>query len=162
MVAQVLHVLHHVVASVVLLVLVVVKVHQNHQLAQVVAMDVRVVVVYHAVEARKILGVQLVLEVVVLIVLVVVVKVAVQVVPENVVVHRVRVFALTPAIEDFAILSHEELRYSIDLPDTESVRALFMMTPYAYRTSREDRERVLSLSEVTTEVEFVIDVYEKI
>ena len=37
-----------------------------------------------------------------------------------------------------------------------------MMTPYAYRTSREDRERVLSLSSVTTEVEFIIDVYEKL
>ena len=44
----------------------------------------------------------------------------------------------------------------------EAIRSLFMMTPYAYRTSSEDRERVLSLSEVSTEVEFMIDVYEKI
>ena len=66
------------------------------------------------------------------------------------------------AIEDFAILSHEELRYSIDLPDTESVRALFMMTPYAYRTGREDRERVLALSSITTDVDFHITVYEKL
>ena len=65
-------------------------------------------------------------------------------------------------IEGFGLLSHEVLKYKIRLDTSEDIRALFMMTPYAYRTSREDRERVLSLSEVVTEVEFVIDVYEKL
>ena len=37
-----------------------------------------------------------------------------------------------------------------------------MMTPYAYRTPKEDKERVLATSSVTTEIEFIIDVYEKI
>lgn len=62
----------------------------------------------------------------------------------------------------FRLVSHEELSYVLKLNTSEDIRSLFMMTPYAYRTSREDRERVLSLSEVTTDVEFVIDVYEKI
>ena len=65
-------------------------------------------------------------------------------------------------IEGFKLLSHETVKYTLKLNTAEDIRALFMMTPYAYRTSREDRERVLSLSEVTTDVEFVIDVYEKI
>ena len=65
-------------------------------------------------------------------------------------------------LDGFKLLSHETLSYDLKLDTNGDVRALFMMTPYAYRTSREDRERVLSLSEVTTEVEFVIDVYEKI
>lgn len=65
-------------------------------------------------------------------------------------------------IEGFRLLSHERLLYTLKLNTAEDIRALFMMTPYAYRTSREDRELVLSLSEVTTDVEFVIDVYEKI
>lgn len=64
-------------------------------------------------------------------------------------------------IEGFRLVSHETLAYRIDLNTPEDIRALFMMTPYAYRTPREDRERVLSLSEVSTEVEFIIDVYEK-
>ena len=65
-------------------------------------------------------------------------------------------------IDGFKLLSHDTLTYSIRLDTADAIRSLFMMTPYAYRTSREDRERVLSLSEVVTEVEFVIDVYEKI
>jgi 23S rRNA (guanine745-N1)-methyltransferase len=65
-------------------------------------------------------------------------------------------------LDGFKLLSHETLSYTLKLDTEGDIRALFMMTPYAYRTSREDRERVLSLSEVTTEVEFVIDVYEKI
>lgn len=62
----------------------------------------------------------------------------------------------------FRLVSHEGLSYALKLDTSEDIRSLFMMTPYAYRTSKEDRERVLSLSEVTTDVEFVIDVYEKL
>ena len=36
-----------------------------------------------------------------------------------------------------------------------------MMTPYAYRTRKEDSERVLSLDRLTTEVEFILFVYKK-
>lgn len=66
------------------------------------------------------------------------------------------------SVDGFRLVSHETLSYNIKLDTDGDVRALFMMTPYAYRTSKEDRERVLSLSEVSTEVEFIIDVYEKI
>jgi 23S rRNA (guanine745-N1)-methyltransferase len=66
------------------------------------------------------------------------------------------------SLSGFKLVSHEILSYEIKLCTKEDIHSLFMMTPYAYRTSREDRERVLSLSEVSTEVEFVIDVYEKI
>lgn len=65
-------------------------------------------------------------------------------------------------LDGFKLLSHDTLSYVIRLDNGDAIRSLFMMTPYAYRTSREDRERVLSLSEVSTEVEFIIDVYEKI
>ena len=36
-----------------------------------------------------------------------------------------------------------------------------MMTPYAYRTSREGRERLAELTSLTTEVEFYLFVYRK-
>lgn len=65
-------------------------------------------------------------------------------------------------LDGFELLSHETLSYTLKLDTEGDVRALFMMTPYAYRTPREDRERVLSLSEVATDVEFVIDVYKKL
>ena len=66
------------------------------------------------------------------------------------------------AIEDFELISYEELRYDVNLEDNAAVRSLFMMTPYAYRTGREDRERVLSLESLVTEAEFCIAVYRKI
>ena len=66
------------------------------------------------------------------------------------------------AIDGFELVSYEELKYDINLESSDDVRALFMMTPYAYRTGREDRERVLSLESLVTEAEFCIAVYRKI
>ena len=66
------------------------------------------------------------------------------------------------ALDGFRLVSHDLLSYTIKLDTPEDIKALFMMTPYAYRTSKEDRERILSLSEIMTGVEFIIDVYEKI
>ena len=37
-----------------------------------------------------------------------------------------------------------------------------MMTPYAYRTKKEEREKALSLDYLKTEIEFIILVYERI
>ena len=64
-------------------------------------------------------------------------------------------------IDGFMLVSHETLSYRISLDTEEAVRSLFMMTPYAYRTPKEDKERILSLSSVSTEIEFIIDVYKK-
>ena len=65
------------------------------------------------------------------------------------------------AIEGFELVSYEEMKYDVALRSGAEVRSLFMMTPYAYRTSKEDRERVLSLESLVTEAEFCIAVYRK-
>ena len=65
------------------------------------------------------------------------------------------------ALQGFTCLSDESLSYTLRLSSAEAVRSLFMMTPYAYRTSREGRERVLSLSHLETEVAFRILTYRK-
>ena len=59
------------------------------------------------------------------------------------------------------MLSDESISYSITLSGRKDIESLFMMTPYAYRTSREDRERLLSLDTLVTEVAFRLLVYEK-
>lgn len=66
------------------------------------------------------------------------------------------------SFDGFSLVSHETLRYEVTLETHEDIRSLFMMTPYAYRTSLEDRDRVLSLSTLTTEIEFEIAVYERL
>ena len=64
-------------------------------------------------------------------------------------------------ISGFSLVHYESFRYDVTLATQEDVRALFMMTPYAYRTKREDRERVLALNSLVTEAEFCIAIYEK-
>jgi 23S rRNA (guanine745-N1)-methyltransferase len=66
-----------------------------------------------------------------------------------------------PEILGFELIESENLKYTLKLDGAEKIRSLFMMTPYAYRTPRESRDRVLSLDKLTTEVEFEIFVYKK-
>lgn len=66
------------------------------------------------------------------------------------------------ALAGFSLVEDRELKYEIHLSLAEDIKALFMMTPYAYRTDALGRERVLSLKELKTEVHFKILVYEKL
>ena len=53
------------------------------------------------------------------------------------------------------------LHYSINLDNPESIRNLFSMTPYSYRTSEKDMNKLLALTTLETEVEVDIFVYRK-
>lgn len=53
------------------------------------------------------------------------------------------------------------LSYGISLRSAEEIRNLFSMTPYSYRTSERDMQKLLALSELETEVEVEISVYRK-
>lgn len=59
------------------------------------------------------------------------------------------------------LLEKHTVSYVIDLEDAESIRNLFSMTPYSYRTSEKDMKKLLSLERLTTEVEVEIYVYRK-
>ena len=64
-------------------------------------------------------------------------------------------------LEGFTLISEKELRYPLQLDTDADIRALFMMTPYAYRTSAAGRERVLALRELKTDAHFLILTYRK-
>ena len=64
-------------------------------------------------------------------------------------------------IPGFKLASREELRYSLNLDSAEKIRALFMMTPYAYRTGERGRQRVHALSSLECEAHFYVLVYER-
>ena len=55
--------------------------------------------------------------------------------------------------------SEETLKYSVTIEGEETIKALFSMTPYYYRTSREDREKLDGRDRLDTEVEVVIHRY---
>ncbi len=65
-------------------------------------------------------------------------------------------------LEGFKLLRTEHISYDITLDCKEDINALFMMTPYAYRTKKEDREKLLKLDKMTTKVDFIVFVYERI
>ena len=65
------------------------------------------------------------------------------------------------ALEGFSLVSSEELKYELNLDTESDIRALFMMTPYAYRTNKAGIERVLSLKSLKTNAHFIILTYRK-
>ena len=62
----------------------------------------------------------------------------------------------------FELLKREKIAYLLNLDTQEKIHSLFMMTPYAYRSPREGRERLAALDTLTTEIEFYLFVYRKV
>lgn len=60
------------------------------------------------------------------------------------------------------VLEHKRtVSYNIEINDSEAIRNLFSMTPYSYRTSEKDLQKLLALESLKTEVEVDIFVYRK-
>lgn len=66
-----------------------------------------------------------------------------------------------PECEDFRLLEARELKYSIHLESPEEISALFEMTPYYYKTGREDQQKAADAKELTVTLEFGVGVYRK-
>lgn len=60
------------------------------------------------------------------------------------------------APEGFETVCRRELRRVIKLESGEDIRNLFMMTPYYYKTGREDQAKLDSLERLDTEAEFAL------
>lgn len=73
---------------------------------------------------------------------------------------------LNPAVsvekEGYLFKSGCELKYSVTLDCNEDITALFMMTPYYYKTGKNDQDKLKSLDSLTVSLEFYIAEYEKI
>lgn len=63
--------------------------------------------------------------------------------------------------ELFSLVSQKEIKYKIKLTEKDDIENLFKMTPYYYKTGREDAERLLSLESLETTVHFGVEIYEK-
>ena len=65
------------------------------------------------------------------------------------------------ALSGFTLISEDKVSYKLTLDTTDKIRSLFMMTPYAYRTPKSAGGRLLSMTSLTTEVEFIVFTYER-
>lgn len=64
--------------------------------------------------------------------------------------------------DGFETEGFEELRYSIRLESREDIEDLFRMTPYYYKTSAADQDKLRRAEQLETEIEFGIIRYRKI
>ena len=64
--------------------------------------------------------------------------------------------------DGFELAESQELKYTVTLGSNKEIENLFRMTPYYYKTSRSDQQKLEKLSELTTEVEFCVLVYKKV
>ena len=64
-------------------------------------------------------------------------------------------------LEGFRLAERRDIVSRITLPDAADIEALFMMTPYYYKTSRADQEKLARLQTLETETSFALLVYEK-
>ncbi|WMJ22091.1 methyltransferase domain-containing protein [Paludicola sp. MB14-C6] len=63
-------------------------------------------------------------------------------------------------LDGFTLLNKEKVKSQIHLSNNEDIMNLFQMTPYYYKTSKEDTERLMSLNELTTTIEFELLIYQ--
>ena len=72
---------------------------------------------------------------------------------------------LNPAVkrekEGYLFKSGQEVKYSVTLDCNQDIEALFMMTPYYYKTGKSDQDKLKSINELTVSLEFFIAEYEK-
>lgn len=61
----------------------------------------------------------------------------------------------------FTLLSKETLTDVLHITDKDDIRSLFEMTPYYYKTSAEDQQRLLALDTLDTDIGFLILLYQK-
>ncbi|HBJ18397.1 MAG TPA: methyltransferase [Clostridiales bacterium] len=64
-------------------------------------------------------------------------------------------------LDGFTLLESREIRYPLTLDGKERIADLFLMTPYAYRTSPKDKEKLAARDTLVTEVHFRILIYQK-
>ena len=64
-----------------------------------------------------------------------------------------------PQTAELELIGTQRVTASITLQTQADIEAVFQMTPYYYRTRREDRERLAGLQRLETDIEFVIAEY---
>lgn len=62
----------------------------------------------------------------------------------------------------FELCEEVKVDYELHLSMTEDILALFMMTPYYYKTGAEDQKKVLTMKELDTQIRFRVLVYKRV
>jgi 23S rRNA (guanine745-N1)-methyltransferase len=63
--------------------------------------------------------------------------------------------------ERMELVEERRVRFDITLTSSELIEELFTMTPYYWRTSPEDKQKIWGLSQLSCEVDVIIAIYRK-
>ena len=63
--------------------------------------------------------------------------------------------------EKFELLEETSVTYGINLSDGKDIGNLFAMTPYFYRTSQKDKEKLEKISSLFTKIDVELFIYKK-
>lgn len=66
------------------------------------------------------------------------------------------------ALSEFKLIKRDTICGNIDISCNEDIFSLFSMTPYFYKTSEENRQRLVKLQTLTTEIGFEMLTYKKL
>lgn len=64
-------------------------------------------------------------------------------------------------LKELQLLCEEPLRFSLELKNKNEIADLFCMTPYFYKTGKEDQEKLKKLNTLTVTADFCIQLYQK-
>lgn len=65
-------------------------------------------------------------------------------------------------IQGFQLIDKRDLKYKIKLDNNQDIQNLFKMTPYYYKTSATDQQKLDNLSSLETRIEFELLIYKNI
>ena len=63
---------------------------------------------------------------------------------------------------EFNILSKENLKYKVSIEDNQAIKQLFLMTPYSFKTSKEDFSKLDVLENLEVTLDFAIYILENL
>ena len=63
--------------------------------------------------------------------------------------------------KEMMLVEERRLSYEISIGDNASIKALFAMTPYYWKTSKDDLEKLEGIERLKTEVDMIFSVYKK-
>ena len=64
-------------------------------------------------------------------------------------------------LDMFSLIEFHEIKYTFHLNTNQEIKALFKMTPYYYKTSRSDQEKLNSINKLDIQAEFGVEVFIK-
>ena len=65
-------------------------------------------------------------------------------------------------LEGFSLEDKVRITYDMQIDDHEDIMSLFSMTPYFYRTGKEQQERLAKICSICTKADFELLIYRKI